>query len=448
MVLKNDDYDITSSQTTAISTKRRTFFRAVAAFAFLVILHAAFNHTWIKPQIQSSHREHRTPEHSLCSQRLSLKQLTLEVTASTVASSLSACTAARLQEAIRINTTSFTEVEATSIFTESPSNAKMKEEKNSASGVLDSFLQFHKFLKKEFPRIHESYNVTTINKASLIFEPVESEPKFLFYAHMDVVPGTGEDPFSGRFNENSGMIHGRGALDMKGILVSFLSALEAVLDACDMESTTSDKSSCLKKAKRWTIALGHDEETGGTHGAAKIAEYLAQKGALFEMILDEGVPATQNLIPLPGNPVIAFIGVAERGYMNCRLTISSEGGHSSVSKWSENPSHVLASTLNILDQKHPFPVPFWLLTNRLFNIVYDALGFPHIFGNVFSRNAMARPFISSTAAVTQFFAGAEGIMNVVPNTASALINIRVHPSDTAQSIPTAPGKRACRNICR
>ncbi|ORY37385.1 hypothetical protein BCR33DRAFT_462051 [Rhizoclosmatium globosum] len=166
-------------------------------------------------------------------------------------------------------------------------------------------------------------------------------------------------------------------------------------------------------------------------------------------MFDEGLPALQSLIPLRGNPVVELIGVTERGMMNAKITVSSEGGHSSIAKWKHNPIHVLHSALDFI-QSHSvvhstslpaidmfklLVLPAWARENQAFNTLYDFIGIPNLLGILFHRLIpFAAPNLSTSYAVTQFFAGKLDLVNVIPDNTTALINIRVHPADSCQSI--------------
>ena len=73
--------------------------------------------------------------------------------------------------------------------------------------------------------------------------------------------------------------------------------------------------------------LGHDEEVSGSGAAAGVA-LLKERGVSPVMALDEGFMAVEDN-PLTGG-TLAFIGVAEKGYVTLQLTVTAEGGHSST----------------------------------------------------------------------------------------------------------------------
>ena len=59
------------------------------------------------------------------------------------------------------------------------------------------------------------------------------------------------------------------------------------------------------------LAFGHDEESGGHNGAAKIAAQLQARQLQFEYILDEGGNILSGLLKNVSAPV-ALIGIAEK----------------------------------------------------------------------------------------------------------------------------------------
>jgi len=60
------------------------------------------------------------------------------------------------------------------------------------------------------------------------------------------------------------------------------------------------------------VAIGHDEEVGGTYGASEIVEHLQSKNVKLEFVLDEGgVVIEDGMPPLTSTPV-AIVGTAEK----------------------------------------------------------------------------------------------------------------------------------------
>lgn len=100
----------------------------------------------------------------------------------------------------------------------------------------------------------------------------------MFCGHLDVVPageGWQENPFSGR-TDADGYIIGRGAIDCKNVVIGLFEAVDSLIK----EGYTPSRDIYL--------SFGHDEETGGAEGAAKMAESFERRGVRFEAIIDEG----------------------------------------------------------------------------------------------------------------------------------------------------------------
>ena len=203
---------------------------------------------------------------------------------------------------------------------------------------------FHAFLRTAYPLAHRHLRVRQLGERglSLLYQwdavgvrAAERKP-VLFISHLDVVPvdaatvaaWEGVQPFSGHVDgladpsDYAGFIHGRGALDVKMGVLGLLETVELLLAAG------------FTPTRPIYLAFGHDEETGGHAGtlrllafasavvgltarigAAQMAAWLQEQGVTFDFILDEGLPISDDLIPLVPNP-IAFVGVAEKGMMN------------------------------------------------------------------------------------------------------------------------------------
>ena len=259
-----------------------------------------------------------------------------------------------------------------------------------------AFLQFHDYLEHSFPNTHRVLRREIIGKHSLLFtwQGREKDLKpVLFLAHLDVVPAEGGTDvswadlhFGGEIEE--GYIWGRGSLDDKASVLGMREAVERLLEHGFQSRRTSwayppfggeieegyiwgrgsldDKASVLgmleaverllehdfQPRRTLYFAFGHDEEIGGNGGAAKIAAVLQSRTSELEFILDEGGAIMDGVFPLVSRPV-AFVGIAEKGYLNLELTVRSEGGHSSMP--SQNTAlDILISALHRLGTQ-PFP---------------------------------------------------------------------------------------------
>src|SRR5213080_1121096 len=198
------------------------------------------------------------------------------------------------------------------------------------------FRRFQDYLRTSFPRLHARLGREITGGFSLLYEWRGSDTTLkpiLLMAHQDVVPvepGTEgrwtEPPFAGRIS--GGFVWGRGAMDDKGNLMALLEAVERLVAG--------------GAAPRRTIylAFGHDEELGGTRGAARTAALLAGRHVQVEYVLDEGGAITTGLIAGVTAPV-AVVGIAEKGYVSLELTAHATGGHSSMP-----PAHTAVGMLS------------------------------------------------------------------------------------------------------
>lgn len=299
----------------------------------------------------------------------------------------------------------------------------------------EAFSAFHQHLQQSFPLVDQHASLLKINDYSLVYHLPGSDPSLkpaLFMGHMDVVPVDEatrsqwqQAPFSGAVT--NGAIWGRGTIDDKVSVLALMESMELLLS-----QNNQPKRSIY-------FAFGHDEEVGGK-GAKAIAEYLAEQDIRFEFVLDEGGAVTEGLIPGPEQPV-ALVGVAEKGFVNLRLTVNAKGGHSS-----QPPKHTAAGILSqaiVNVEAHPFDADL-----TFFEMMFDAIGYATPLA---SRLPMANlwllsPLVESvllskpntaasahtTIAATMLQGSAKS--NVLPSQASAVVNFRILPGDNIAQI--------------
>jgi carboxypeptidase PM20D1 len=298
------------------------------------------------------------------------------------------------------------------------------------------FDDFHNFLAVAYPRVHAQLQREQFGGGSLLFTWRGADASLrplLLLAHQDVVPvDLGSDaqwshpPFAGVVAD--GFVWGRGTLDDKGSLVALLEAIEQLLREGFVPQRTV------------LLAFGHDEEVSGLRGARELARVLASRGVTPEMVLDEGLLVAEGIVPGVNKPV-ALIGVAEKGYLSLELTTQAKGGHSSMPP-PQTAVGILAAAVDRLEA-HPFPthltgplrsfaaalapgVPFFQRL-ALANLWLFGPVLQRVFARVPSTNAMVR----TTLATTMFRAGTKD--NVLPQQASAVVNLRLLPGDSVAS---------------
>lgn len=298
-----------------------------------------------------------------------------------------------------------------------------------------AFQAFHQHLAQSFPLAHEKTQLTKFNDYSMVFHLKGQNPQLkpaLFMGHMDVVPVDEQTkdqwlqpPFSGKVLD--GVIWGRGAIDDKVSVLALMESLEWYLKQNNQPQ------------RDIYFAFGHDEETGG-EGAIAIAEYFAEQNTQFEFILDEGGVITDGIIPGTTQP-IGLVGVAEKGFVNFRLTVKGEGGHSS-----QPPAHtaagILASAIvNI--ENNPFDA-----RTEFFDLMFDNIGYSMplsqrlplanlwLFEPVVLSTLLKSPSSAASARTTTAVTMLQGSTksNVLPTIATAVVNFRILPGDTVASI--------------
>jgi carboxypeptidase PM20D1 len=223
-------------------------------------------------------------------------------------------------------------------------------------------------------------------------------------------------------------VWGRGTLDDKLSVMSFLEATEALL------------AEGYRPARSLYLAFGHDEEVGGADGALQVAKHFEEQGIEFEFVLDEGGVVTEGMMDGVDRPV-AIIGVAEKGYVNLRLRVDAPGGHSSQPPPQTALGIVSRAVVKVED--NPFPAqltftrttfdaiaPYSTFTNRL-AMANTWLLAPIIKLQLLGDQGSAATMRTTTAAT---MASGSSKSNILPTRAEAVINFRIIPGETAGSV--------------
>ncbi len=214
-------------------------------------------------------------------------------------------------------------------------------------------------------------------------------PVFVFAGHTDVVP-VGDaskwdlDPFSGEVKD--GMLHGRGAADMKGSLAAMLDASERfVKDYPDHKGTIG-------------YLITSDEEGPAVNGTVKVCEHLNKIGQNVDYCL-VGEPSATNVL---GD----VIKNGRRGSLNGTLTIVGKQGHIAYPYLANNPIHLAVPVLNELCEE-----------------LWDK-------GNEY--------FPATSFQVSNIHSGT-GVTNVIPGTIEVVFNFRYSTESTHEGLQ----KRVC-----
>jgi succinyl-diaminopimelate desuccinylase len=192
-------------------------------------------------------------------------------------------------------------------------------------------------------------------------------PHLAFAGHTDVVPpgeGWTSDPFTPVIRGD--LLHGRGAVDMKGAIAAFAAA-------------------AARTPHRGTLSLiiTGDEEGPATHGTVALIEWMAERGIRPDLcVVGEPTSATRF-----GDT----IKIGRRGSVNIWIDVPGSQGHVAYPQLADNPVTRLVRILAAIDA-----------------MLLDA------------GNAWFQP---SNLEVTDITVG-NPATNVIPARASARINIR------------------------
>lgn len=259
----------------------------------------------------------------------------------------------------------------------------------------------------------------------------------LFLAHQDVVPvepGTEGDwsypPYSGAIapcggGESGDCVWGRGAIDMKLSLVGILSAGDRL---------AQDGWQPTRTVMFW---MSEDEEVGGL-ATQRLSGWLSERGISVYAAYDEGLVLTEGLVPGVSRPV-ALVGTAEKGYLTVTVTVPGEMGHSSLPPVSGTAVGALGAVVTALETQ-PFEAKLDGPARAMFDVLGPEMAWPEraVFTNTWllsglvlsqlERERATNALVRTTQAPTML--SASDTENVLPQTAQAVMNLRLHPRDS------------------
>ena len=137
---------------------------------------------------------------------------------------------------------------------------------------------------------------------------------FAFAGHVDVVPpgnGWGSDPFVPEIKGD--LLHGRGAVDMKGSIAAFVAALHDI----------------PKDAGTISLIITGDEEGPAIHGTRALITHMQARGSIPDYCL-VGEPTSVNRL---GD----MMKIGRRGSVNMWISVAGTQGHVAYPHLADNP---------------------------------------------------------------------------------------------------------------
>ena len=152
-------------------------------------------------------------------------------------------------------------------------------------------------------------------------------PHFAFAGHLDVVPpgnGWASDPFTPDLRGD--LLHGRGAVDMKGAIAAFVAALGTL--PADLPGTVS-------------LIITGDEEGPAVYGTLALMERMEAHGLRPDLCL-VGEPTSSRRL---GD----VIKIGRRGSVNMWIRVDGTQGHVAYPHLADNPIPRLIRVLSAID---------------------------------------------------------------------------------------------------
>jgi carboxypeptidase PM20D1 len=300
---------------------------------------------------------------------------------------------------------------------------------------LEDDAEFEKLialLPSLYPNVFKTCEFTKLPDRGLLFRWAgkKADAPAVMMAHYDVVP-VNEDlwdtpAFEGIIKD--GFVIGRGTLDTKVTFSGILFAANQLI------------SEGFVPENDIYFAFSGGEEVNG-NGAVRIVDWFEEKGITPALVVDEGGAVVENVFPGVKAPC-GLIGIAEKGMMDVKYTVKSQGGHASAPKPGAPIDRLASACRNMVE--NPFKLKLTAPAAEMFDTLgrYSSFVYKIIFSNIKlflpvldmickkgggEMNALMR----TTVAFTQ--AQGSSATNVIPPEASLVSNIRLNPADDMDS---------------
>ena len=284
---------------------------------------------------------------------------------------------------------------------------------------------------KYLKRLFDQYNIPNEiieprpGRGSFLAYLGEGERGLLYLSHTDVVAATegwSFAPFSGEIKND--FVHGRGALDCKGLVAA---------EACAVIDIA-----CKSRLKgRLIFVAAADEETLGPLGIKYLMENCREK-IRADFAINEGAPAPVRM----GGKTIHFLSVGEKGPVWTKLRARGTSAHGSLPMLGDNAIVKLAETIRRLSGYQP-QIVLIPEVKKLIQAVAEFEGFntevneenvDQIIQRVKDKN-----FAGYLHAITRMTVSTNVItggvkINIVPAKCEADVDIRVLPGQDSEYV--------------
>ena len=243
-------------------------------------------------------------------------------------------------------------------------------------------------------------------------------PAMLVHGHIDVVPAIARDWSHAPYDaviDDSGMLIGRGAVDMKDMDGMLLALLRHW-------GRTGER-----PRRTLQVLFTPDEEAGGKHGAHWL---VANRPDLFEGCTEAVGEVGGFSITVRDDLRLYPIQTAEKGIRWLRLTASGRAGHGSMI----NDDNAVTSLCEAVTRvgRHTWPIRLTPTVQRFLAELSDAYGaeidpgdMDEVFAKLGTLGSLVGATLQNTANPTMLKAGYKH--NVIPQEGAAFIDGRVLP---------------------
>ena len=283
-----------------------------------------------------------------------------------------------------------------------------------------------------YPKVFEACSFRELPDRGLLFcwPGKRHDAPSVMMAHYDVVSvnesSWDKPPFEGIIED--GVMWGRGTLDTKVTFNGVLSAAESLI------------AQGFQPENDIYFAFSGGEEVNGK-GAVNIVDWFEENHIQPALVVDEGGAVVENVFPGVKAPC-GMVGIAEKGMMNVKYTVRSQGGHASA-PLPKTPITTLAGAVQKI-VKNPFKMHLTKPAAEMFDTLgrHSSFALKIVFANLWlfkpvlnlicnSSGGEMNALVRTTTAFTMM-EGSAG-RNVLPAEASIISNMRLNPADTVES---------------